>query len=904
AMVAAGDKVGLVNVRLYRPFDVDAFVAAVPETTTAIAVLDRTKEPGAVGEPLYTDVVAALSEAGPARDLSPLVVGGRFGLSSKEFTPADAMAVFANLDAAEPRNHFTVGITDDVSGTSLEVKEAWAEPDDVTRAVFVGLGSDGTVGANKNSVKIIGENTDGYAQGYFVYDSKKAGSTTVSHLRFGPRPITSTYLVTQANFVACHQFGLLSVIDVLDLAAPGATFLLNSPYGADTWDHLPAKTQHAIVTKGLKFWVVDAHGIAAEAGLAGRVNTVLQTCFFSLTDVLETDAAISFIKDAIAKTYAKRGEVVLERNYAAVDGAVAGLIEIAVPEVAPELPTPQPPPDDAAERVVAAIIAGRGDLLPVSAMPVDGTFTTGTAALEKRSIADEIPVWDPDICIDCARCALVCPHAAIRMKVFDADTIADAPEGFKSKPWEKGKDFEGKHMTIQVAPDDCTGCKVCVSICPAKSKENVSHKSINMEPKGDHLDQERQWFDYFLEIPELDRTEARPDTLIGSQALQPLFEFSGACAGCGETPYLKLLTQMFGDRVVVANATGCSSIYGANLPTTPWAKNGDGLGPAWSNSLFEDNAEFGLGMRLALDNMRSNAFESLGRLSPELGAAFTTELMESPQKTEEDIAKQRERVAQLRTQLADIDRPEARRLEGLADTLVATGVWIVGGDGWAYDIGFGGLDHTLASGRDVNVLVLDTEVYSNTGGQASKATPRAAVAKFAAGGKTTAKKDLGMIAMAYGNVYVAHIALGANMRQTVKAFAEAEAHPGPSLIIAYSPCIAHGIDMETAMTHQKEATDSGYWSLYRFSPEDAVDGGTPFKLDSRKPTISFKDFALKEARFAMLTRSNPEHAEELLAQAQTDIDDRWHLYEQTEGIEWTALPDVPFAEEENGEEEA
>jgi pyruvate-ferredoxin/flavodoxin oxidoreductase len=825
------------------------------------------------------------------------VVGGRYGLSSKEFTPAHVMAVFDNLEDVPPRNHFTVGITDDVTNTSLDITHAWAEPEDVHRAVFVGLGADGTVGANKNSVKIIAEHTDLYAQGYFVYDSKKSGSTTVSHLRFGPRPIGSTYLISQADFVACHQFGLLERMEVTDFAAPGATVLINSPWGADTWDYLPPLIQADIVEKGLTVYVVNAHDIAHDAGLGGRVNTVLQTCFFALTSVIDTDDAITFIKDAIAKTYGKRGQVVLERNYAAVDAALSGLVKLEPRDTAPVVPPPPAPPEDATERIVAAILAGRGDLLPVSAMPVDGTFATGTAQLEKRSIADEIPIWDPDICIDCARCALVCPHAAIRMKIFDEADVADAPDGFKWKAWEKGKDFAGHLMSIQVAPDDCTGCKVCVSICPAKSKENVSHLAINMEPKDDHLEVEREAFDFFLSIPELDRTEARPDTVVGSQALQPLFEFSGACSGCGETPYLKLMTQMFGDRVIVANATGCSSIFGANLPTTPWAPNGDGRGPAWSNSLFEDNAEFGLGMRLALDNMRSNALEVLERLRPELGAAFVDELLDAPQATEEGITKQRERVAQLRSQLDAMDSPDASRLASLADSLVQTGVWIVGGDGWAYDIGFGGLDHVLASGRDVNVLVLDTEVYSNTGGQASKATPRAAVAKFAAGGKGTAKKDLGMIAMAYGNVYVAHIAMGANMRQTVKAFAEAEAHDGPSLIIAYSPCIAHGIDMATAMTHQKEATDSGYWPLYRFDPDVAEAGGKPFKLDSRKPSIPFKDFASKEARFSMLARANPEHANELLDQAQRDIDDRWHLYEQTEDIEWTALPDVPYAEE-------
>jgi pyruvate-ferredoxin/flavodoxin oxidoreductase len=889
-LLAVGEKVGVVAVRLYRPFSPRALVAVLPPTTTSIAVLDRCKEPGAVGEPLYQDVVAALAEE--PLETSPRIIGGRFGLASKEFTPAAALAVFSELEAESPKNHFTVGITDDVSGTSLPVGE-WSESDDVVRAVFVGLGADGTVGANKNSVKIIGEYTDQYAQGYFVYDSKKSGSTTISHLRFGPRPINSTYLVNEATFVACHQFGLLDTIDVMDYAAPGATFLLNSPFGPEgTWDHLSPQVQHQIVEKGLEVHVVDAHRIAADAGLAGRVNTVLQTCFFALTDVLPTAEAIAAIKQAIADTYGKRGEVIVERNNAAVDGAVAGLHRLEVPAGTPGLPPPPVVPVDPAELVARQIMAGKGDLLPVSAMAVDGTFETGTARWEKRSIADEIPIWDPSICIDCARCALVCPHAAIRMKVFDEGALQDAPSGFLAKPWEKGKDFVGQQMTIQVAPDDCTGCGVCVSICPAKSKEEVRHRSINMEPKEDHLARERANWDFFLSIPDVDRSLARSDTVVGSQALEPLFEFSGACSGCGETPYLKLLTQMFGDRLVVANATGCSSIFGGNLPTTPWAKTADGLGPAWSNSLFEDNAEFGLGMRLAHDNMRVAAEESLHRLASQLGDDFVAEILDAPQTNDAELAAQRDRVAALRKQLADIEDTEAERLDSLADALVRTDVWIVGGDGWAYDIGFGGLDHVLATGRNVNILVLDTEVYSNTGGQASKATPRAAVAKFAAGGKATGKKDLGMIAMAYGNVYVAQIAMGANMRQTVKAFAEAEAHPGPSLIIAYSPCIAHGIDMETMMTHQKEAADSGYWPLYRFDPALASDGGHPFRLDSREPTIPFKEFAMKEARFAMLARANPDESERLMDLAQTDIDDRWHYYEQAEDIEWTALPDV------------
>ncbi len=892
AMAAAGEKVGAVIVRLYRPFDAALFAAALPASVTSIAVLDRTKEPGAVGEPLYQDVVAALASRSATL---PRIIRGRYGLSSKEFTPAMVNAVFAELHAGEPKPEFTVGITDDVSHLSLTVDtSSWEEPVDVVRAVFFGLGSDGTVGANKNSVKIVGTKTDSYAQGYFVYDSKKSGSTTESHLRFAPHPIRSTYLIEKANFVACHDFGLLEKLPVLRSAAPGATFLLNSPFAADAvWDQLPLEVQQSIIDKKLEFYVVDGYAVAGEAGLGRRVNTVLQTCFFALTDLLDTDLAIEAIKEAVAETYGKRGEVVLQRNYQAIDAAVASMERVAVPAAADsELRFRPPVPEhvpDFVERVTARIIAGEGDLLPVSAMPIDGTFPTGTAQYEKRSIALEIPIWDPDICIDCARCALVCPHAAIRMKLFDAADIAGAPAGFKSKEWS-GKDFPGLAMTIQVAPDDCTGCGVCVDICPAKSKEEVKHKSINMEPKQDHLDVERQAFEFFCEITPFDRTRLRLDTVKGSQMAEPLFEFSGACSGCGETPYVKLLTQMFGDRTVVANATGCSSIYGGNLPTTPWSQDRSGRGPAWSNSLFEDNAEFGLGMRLAVDAKRDVARTLVEELAGELGD-LAGELLDAEQSDEAGLAAQRARVEELRSRLAAIEAPQARRLETVADALVNTSVWIIGGDGWAYDIGFGGLDHVLASGRDVNVLVLDTEVYSNTGGQASKATPRAAVAKFAAGGKPTAKKDLGMIAMAYGDVYVARIAMGANMTQTVKAFAEAEAHPGPSLIIAYSPCIAHGIDMAAQMQHQKAAADSGYWPLYRFDPAKAGNGGHPFKLDSRKPSISFRDFAMKEARFAMLAMANPEQSERLIDQAQSDIDDRWHLYEQTEDIEWTQLAD-------------
>jgi len=887
-MVAAGEKVGVITVHLYRPFSVSHFTAALPASVRAIAVLDRTKEPGAVGDPLYLDVVTALAEAGrPAN-----VIGVRYGLSSKEFTPPMALRVFAELAATRPQRHSTIGITDDVSHTSLDVFETWDEPTDVVRAVFYGLGSDGTVGANKNSVKIIGGRTGRHAQGYFVYDSKKSGTMTVSHLRFSPNPIRSAYLVDTADFVACHQFGLLHKVDVLAAAAPGATFLINSPFGPDeVWGRLPEEAQRQIIDKGIRCFVVDADAIAAAAGLKGRVNTVLQTCFFGLTGMLARDDAIDAIKDSIRKAYGKLGDVVLDRNFAAVDGALAGLHEVTVPaavtattRLRPTVPEHVP---DFVKRVTQVLLAGHGDSLPVSAFPVDGTFPTATSQYEKRTIAHEIPIWDPDICIDCGRCALVCPHAAIRMKVYDPSIAADAPAGFKTKPW-KGRDFEGMNLTIQVAPDDCTGCGVCVDICPAKSKEEVRHKAIDMEPIGAHLDVERDSFSFFLDIPEHDRTDLRVDNVKGSQVLQPLFEFSGACSGCGETPYLKLMTQLFGDRVIVANATGCSSIYGGNLPTTPYAVTREGRGPAWSNSLFEDNAEFGLGMRLALDKKTETARRLVAELAGQLGP-LAAEILDADQTDEAGIAKQRSRVEDLRTRLAAISGPGPAMLTTMADALVESSVWIVGGDGWAYDIGFGGLDHVLASGRNVNILVLDTEVYSNTGGQSSKATPRAAVAKFAAGGKPTAKKDLGMIAQGYGNVYVAQVAMGANMTQVVKAFTEAEAFPGTSLIIAFSPCTAHGIDMSTQMQHQKAAAESGHWPLYRYDPTSGAAGQAALHLDSRKPTLSFKEFAATEARFAMLARSNPEHAAELMRQAQQDIDDRWHLYEQMVTIQRTAV---------------
>ncbi len=890
-LVAAGERVGAVIVRLYRPFSAASLAAAVPPSVRSIAVLDRTKEPGAVGEPLYQDVVTSLSEQGRLGGVT--VIGGRYGLASKEFTPAMILGVFDELSRTTPMNHFTVGIYDDVTHASLAWDEdRWEEDSAVTRAIFYGLGSDGTVGANKASVKIIGDETDLHAQGYFVYDSKKSGSVTVSHLRFGPNPIRSAYLIRQAGFVACHHFGLMETTDVLRDAAPGATFLINSPYPLDeTWDRLPVEVQESILAKGIEVWVVDGYRVAREAGLAGRVNTVLQTCFFALSGVLPKAEAIVAIKGQIEKNYGNRGETVLRRNREAVDNALAALHRLEVPATASSLlarrrAVPDVAPDFV-RRVTAMMMEGDGDLLPVSAMPVDGTFPTSTTQWEKRSIADEIPIWDADLCIDCGRCALVCPHAAIRMKAFAADDLADAPEGFASKD-AVGRELEGKLLTIQVAPDDCTGCGVCVEVCPASSKEVARHKAINMLDKQPYLERERQNYSFFLSIPEMDRATVKLSTVKGTQLLQPLFEYSGACAGCGETPYVKLMSQLFGDRVVVANATGCSSIYGGNLPTTPWSADGSGRGPAWSNSLFEDNAEFGLGMRMGIDHATDMAREYLRALADVVGD-LAVEILGADQSDEAGIAAQRERVARLDVLLADMDDPRAVSLRPMTKYLSDTSVWIVGGDGWAYDIGFGGLDHVLASGRNVNILVLDTEVYSNTGGQASKATPRAAVAKFASGGKSTGKKDLGQIAMAYGNVYVAQVAMGANPTQTVRAFEEAEAHPGVSLVLAYSPCIAHGIDMRAQMSHQAQATASGYWPLFRYDPHLEEAGHPGMRLDSRAPTIPFAEFASTEGRFAMLRRVNPEHAAELMDAAQHDIDNRWQFYEQMVEIHRTAV---------------
>jgi pyruvate-ferredoxin/flavodoxin oxidoreductase len=883
-----GRRVGVLKVRLYRPFAVDAFLDALPSTVRAIAVLDRTKEPGAVGEPLYLDVVAALHERSGRASTSPAltVIGGRYGLSSKEFTPAMVKAVFDNLRAGTPKNHFTVGIVDDVSGTSLPVPDDFdIEPADVVRCVFYGLGADGTVGANKNSIKIIGEETGFWPQGYFVYDSKKSGALTISHLRFGPRRIRSAYLISRANFVACHQPVFLDRYDMLSCADVGATFLLNTPHGpGEVWNQLPARVRQQIGAKRLRLFVIDAYAVAREAGMDRHINTVMQTCFFAIANVLPRATAIEKIRGAIEKTYARRGAEVLAQNFAAVDAALAHLHEVAVPAGDVALAGGEPPFTGApafVRNVTAVMLANQGDRLPVSAFPVDGTWPAATSRWEKRNLAQQIPVWDAQLCIQCNKCAEICPHAAIRAKVYPSDFLAFRPPTFKETTW-KGPELKGERYSIQVAPEDCTGCELCVAICPAHAKSDPAQRALAMAPQAALRLAERENWDYFLKLPEADRAVVKRDAK-SIQLLQPLFEFSGACSGCGETPYLKLLTQLFGDRLLIANATGCSSIFGGNLPTTPYTVDGCGRGPAWSNSLFEDNAEFGFGFRLALDAREEEARSLVSRLAVQVGDRLADDLRSADQSTEAGIVLQRERVAALREILQRLGGPEAARLAACADALVRKSVWIVGGDGWAYDIGFGGLDHVLATGADVNVLVLDTEVYSNTGGQQSKATPLGAAAKFAARGKAQGKKDLGLMAMTYGNVYVARVALGAKDAHAVRAFQEAESFRGPSLIIAYAHCIAHGYDMADGLDHQRMAVDSGYWPLYRYDPRRAADGLPPLQLDSGTAKTDVGTYMETETRFRVVQQRDPERFASLVERARHDIGVRRALYEQLAG---------------------
>ncbi|MCZ8244085.1 MAG: pyruvate:ferredoxin (flavodoxin) oxidoreductase [Microcystis sp. LE19-131.1A] len=879
-----GAKVGVLKVRLYRPFTADKLLAALPTTVKKIAVLDRCKEPGAGGDPLYLDVVNAFMEEYEGQ--LPKIVGGRYGLSSKEFTPAMVAGIFDNLSLDKPKNHFTIGIVDDLTFSSLEYDRSFStEPDKVVRAVFYGLGSDGTVGANKNSIKIIGEDTDNYAQGYFVYDSKKSGSVTVSHLRFGPEPIRSTYLITDANFIACHQWEFIEQFDLLETAKSNSIFLLNSPYPPEElFSHLPRNLQQTIIDKHLQVYTINATQVAKEAGMGSRINTVMQVCFFALAGVLSREDAIAQIKKAIRKTYGKKGEEIVQMNIKAVDSALEHLYQVSIPAtVTPEAFELRPPIPDTApafvREVLGKIIARHGDELPVSSLPNDGTYPTATSQWEKRNIAQEIPVWDADVCVQCGKCVLVCPHAVIRSKVYDEAELATAPETFKVAN-AKDHDWKGLKFTIQVAAEDCTGCGICVDVCPAKNKSQPRLRAINMASQLPLREQERVNWDFFLNLPNPDRLSLNLNKINHQQMQEPLFEFSGACAGCGETPYVKLVSQLFGDRMIVANATGCSSIYGGNLPTTPWAVNAEGRGPAWSNSLFEDNAEFGLGFRVSIDKQAEFAAELLATLASEIGESLAADILNCHQVDEAEIYEQRQRVESLKSRLGQLTpTTQVKMLLSVADYLVKKSVWIVGGDGWAYDIGYGGLDHVLASGRNVNILVMDTEVYSNTGGQASKATPRAAVAKFASGGKPGPKKDLGLMAMTYGNVYVASVAMGAKNEQTIKAFLEAEAYNGPSLIIAYSHCIAHGINMTTAMNHQKEVVESGRWLMYRYHPDLAKEGKNPLQLDSRAPKLTVAQTLYSENRFKMLATSKPEEAKRLLKEAQADVDTRWQMYQ-------------------------
>ncbi len=886
-----GEKVGMLAVRLFRPLNGATLVAALPDSMKALAVMDRTKEPGADGEPLYKDVLAALAEYrdGPM----PTVCGGRYGLSSKEFTPAMVAAVYDMLASDSPRRRFTVGINDDVSKLSLGWDDSFrsgAHADSV-QALFYGLGSDGTVSANKNSIKIIGEQTDLYAQGYFVYDSKKSGAVTISHLRFGPRPIHSAYLVEDgdANFVACHQPVFLERYDMLEKAAPGGTFLLNTDAAPeDAWESLPRNYQQHILDKGLKFFVIDAYKVAANAGMGKRINTIMQTCFFAIAGVLPKDEAIAAIKQAVEDTYGRKSRRIAAMNRDAIDAALAELHEVpaggkveSTVESGISISGDAP---DFVKRVTAEIIAGRGDLIPVSEFPLDGTWPTGTASFEKRNLALEIPVWETDLCTHCGKCVFVCPHSAIRSKAFPDGLLSDAPSTFKSLQI-KGKDFpQGVHISYQVAPEDCTGCTLCVDICPIRDKSNASRKALNMAPQPPLREAEAENYAYFESLPEYDHADIKLNTMKGSMLLEPHFEFSGACVGCGETPYVRLASQLFGDRMIVANATGCSSIYGGNLPTTPWRANAEGRGPAWNNSLFEDNAEFGLGIRVAIDNQRHRARDIVDQLRDQLSDGLAQAILDCEESNEAEIHEQRTRVAQLKEELAGVDHRLAANLQPLCDSLCHRSVWIMGGDGWAYDIGFGGVDHVLASGRDVNILVLDTEVYSNTGGQTSKATPRGAVAKFSAAGKGTGKKDLARIAMDYEDVYVAHVAYGAKDTQTLNAFLEAESYPGTSLIIAYSPCIAHGVDMSNNHRQQNLAVNSGHWPLFRFDPRRER---KPLKLDSKPPSIPYREFVESETRFGMLWYAEPGRAEALLAQAEEDVRERYHRYQQLADLDWS-----------------
>ena len=909
-----GERVGVIKVRLYRPFDVKAFVKALPEGVQSLGILDRTKEPGSAGDPLYQDVITALQEnrieGYHKLQAEPKVVAGRYGLSSKEFTPAMVRAVYDEIGRDKPKNHFTIGIRDDVTQTSIEWKNGSGNGAAAKKSgsadkkqgehklfegLFYGLGADGTVSANKNSIKIIGENTDYHAQGYFVYDSKKSGAMTVSHLRFGPDPIRSAYLIEEADFIACHQYRFVERMDMLRNARHGATFLINTQYGPDElWDNLPDKVQQQIIDKNIRVFAIDGYQVAKDSGMGNRINTVMQVCFFAISDILPQDEAIAAIKDAIKKTYGQKGEAILKSNYAAVDNAVEHMFELEVPGKVTSDRKMLPPvigenKPEFVDSVISEIIAGNGDDLPVSAFHQDVTFPVGTACYEKRNIAQEIPILEPDICIQCGKCAMVCPHSCIRMKAYDEELLADAPPEFKSMK-AKGREWPDNTMvSVQVSPDDCTGCELCVEVCPAKDKKQVGRKAINMDKIEPHLETERKNWDFFASLPEFDRTQLKTATVKGSQFLQPLFEFSGACSGCGETPYVKLVTQLYGDRMLIANATGCSSIYGGNLPTTPYTTNAEGLGPAWSNSLFEDNAEFGLGFRLTVDKQTEQAQRLLREVNGSVPDKLKDALLNADQSDEPGVFEQRKRVAELKSVLQDAGGENAkdksvRQLYSLADFLVRKSVWAFGGDGWAYDIGYGGLDHVLSSGRDINLLVLDTEVYSNTGGQRSKATPLGSVAKFAAAGKETAKKDLGLLAVSGGSAYVARIAMGANDTQTIRAIMEAEAYPGPSVIIAYSHCIAHGYNMKYGLDQQQKAVDSAYWPLFRFNPALQAEGKNPFMLDSKPPKIAFKDYAYNEMRYLMLSKSHPEAAARFMEQAQKDVNERWRQYEEMKNV--------------------